>query len=66
MQAKLVTEARDTGTWQNPGALELPVSAAACHGLYECVADGGEEPRVRHMAFMALQVGGKRACRESP
>jgi hypothetical protein len=56
MQAKLVVEARDAGTWQNPGALELPVGPAACRGLYERVSDGDEEPRVRHMAFMALQV----------
>ncbi len=69
MQARVLAEARDEGTAGQPGALAVPVSARAAAALYEMAAGGGggceDDPRLRHLAFMALQVRvGRRRRRE--
>ncbi|KAG2497200.1 hypothetical protein HYH03_004789 [Edaphochlamys debaryana] len=56
MQARVVADARDNGSGADPAALLVPVSREACAGLYALALQGSEEPRMRHLAFMALQV----------
>ncbi|GLC35499.1 hypothetical protein PLESTM_000331000 [Pleodorina starrii] len=56
MQARVLEEAREEGALAEPGALVVPVSCAAACSLYRLALREGEEPRLRHAAFMALQL----------
>ncbi|GLI61815.1 hypothetical protein VaNZ11_004324, partial [Volvox africanus] len=56
MQARVLEEAREDGNLSEPGALTVPVSSAVTASLYKLALRDGEEPRVRHAAFMSLQL----------